>query len=501
MKINQRLLFNILIIIIIALVPMNYRPCFANPLLRNITVEQHTLPNGITCLLVNRGYTPTLALIISFKVGSVDEQYQTAGAAHLLEHMMFKGTKTIGTTNFDEEQTLLGQIEALGETIDQITLTNPDNVQLPQLKERLQKLQEKANMYVVNSAYDAIYTQAGGINFNASTSRDMTQYYIELPNDALELWAKLESERIKEPVFRQFYTERNTVYEERLMRYESDPQSKLFEDFLGIAFLAHPYRHPTIGYTSNIPFLKLSLVRSFYFNHYTPQKMTITVVGKQDTAQTLKILKQYFGTIPQTPSQDFVAIKEDTKSSKRLVTYADAMPYLLIGWHKPTMPHFDDYVFDVIAEILAGGKSSRLYKSLVLDKQIVSQVDAYNGYPGSRYDNLFILEAVPKDSAQCEAVEQMLYQELYALSTTCTQEEISAAIRRLESALIFDIDTNQGIARLVSYYQTITGNWRYIVTYSDMLHKITCADIKRVIDTYCKKEWATVAVLKKMTMK
>ncbi|MEW6525839.1 MAG: pitrilysin family protein [Spirochaetota bacterium] len=496
MNVNQRLLI-IIFLLIITLFIINYRPINANPLLDNVAVEQYTLPNGITCLLVNSGYTPTLALIISFKVGSVDENYQTAGAAHLLEHMMFKGTKTVGTTNFEEEQKLLQQIEAVGETIDCISLTNPDNVQLPLLKERLQTLQQKANAYVVNSAYDAIYTQAGGINFNASTSRDMTQYYIELPNDALELWAKLESERIKEPVFRQFYTERNTVYEERLMRYESDPQSKLFEDFLGIAFLAHPYRHPTIGYTSNIPFLSLSLVRKFYFDHYVPQKMTITVVGKQDTSQTLKILKRYFGTIPQAPSQDFIAIKEDSKNNRRLVTYADATPYLLIGWHKPTMQHFDDYVFDVIAEILAGGKSSRLYKTLVLDKKLVSQVEAYNGYPGSRYDNLFILEATPKDSSQCEAVEELLYRQLEALGTTCTQQEIDAAIRRLESSLIFDIDTNLGVARMLSYYQTITGNWRYIATYSEMLKKVTREDIKRVIDMYCKKEWTTVAILKK----
>ncbi len=496
MKYNKKLLPAVYLIIFV-LFTVNYRLINANPLFENINVEQYTLPNGITCVLVNRGYTPTLALIISFKVGSVDEHYQTAGAAHLLEHMMFKGTKTIGTTNFEEENKLLQQIEALGETIDRIALTNPDNVQLPVLQERLKTLQQKANEYVVNSAYDAIYTQAGGINFNAGTSRDMTQYYIELPNDALELWAKLESERIKEPVFRQFYTERNTVYEERLMRYESDPQSKLFEDFLSIAFMAHPYRHPTIGYKSNIPFLSLSLVRKFYFEHYVPQKMTITVVGKQDTVHTLKILKQYFGSIPGQPAVDFVAIREDSKNSRRLVTYADATPYLLIGWHKPTMPHFDDYVFDVIAEVLAGGKSSRLYKTMVLDAQIVSKVNAYNGYPGARYDNLFILEAVPKDSSQCEMVEELLYRQLYALGTSCTQEEINAAVRRLESALIFDIDTNVGIARLLSYYQTITGDWRYVLTYSDKIRKVTCSDVQRVINTYCKKEWATVAILKK----
>lgn len=495
MKIKQLLL---LFIICIQFIIMNYRPSFANPLLGNIAVEQHVLPNGITCLLVNRGYTPTLALIISFKVGSVDENYQTAGAAHLLEHMMFKGTKTIGTTDYEKEKKLLDAIEALGETIDTITLTNPDNVQLPSLKQQLQQLQRQANKYAVNAAYDAIYTQQGGINFNAGTSRDMTQYYIELPCEALELWAKLESERIKEPVFRQFYTERNTVYEERLMRYESNPQNKLFEEFLGIAFLAHPYRHPTIGYTSNIPFLKLSLVRSFYFSHYTPQNMTITVVGRQDTKKTLKALQTYFGTIPPLPSHEFVAIQEDSKSSKRLVRYAEATPYVLVGWLKPTMPHYDDYVFDVIASILSDGKSSRLYKTLVLDKQLVSSVDVYNGYPGSRYDNLFIIEAVPKDSVQCDAIEEVMYQQLVDLTNTCSQQEIDAAVRRLESQLVFDIDTNLGVAKIISYYQTIAGNWRYAITYTDMIRRVTCNDIQRVIKAYCNKETASVAVLKKV---
>jgi predicted Zn-dependent peptidase len=495
MKIKQLLL---LFIICIQFIIMNYRPSFANPLLGNIAVEQHVLPNGITCLLVNRGYTPTLALIISFKVGSVDENYQTAGAAHLLEHMMFKGTKTIGTTDYEKEKKLLDAIEALGETIDTITLTNPDNVQLPSLKQQLQQLQRQANKYAVNAAYDAIYTQQGGINFNAGTSRDMTQYYIELPCEALELWAKLESGRIKEPVFRQFYTERNTVYEERLMRYESNPQNKLFEEFLGIAFLAHPYRHPTIGYTSNIPFLKLSLVRSFYFSHYTPQNMTITVVGRQDTKKTLKALQTYFGTIPPLPSHEFVAIQEDSKSSKRLVRYAEATPYVLVGWLKPTMPHYDDYVFDVIASILSDGKSSRLYKTLVLDKQLVSSVDVYNGYPGSRYDNLFIIEAVPKDSVQCDAIEEVMYQQLVDLTNTCSQQEIDAAVRRLESQLVFDIDTNLGVAKIISYYQTIAGNWRYAITYTDMIRRVTCNDIQRVIKAYCNKETASVAVLKKV---
>jgi predicted Zn-dependent peptidase len=219
-------------------------------------------------------------------------------------------------------------------------------------------------------------------------------------------------------------------------------------------------------------------------------------VGKQDTAHTLKILQQYFGTIPQSSEKDFVAIKEETKNNRRLVTYADATPYMLVGWHKPTMPHFDDYVCDVISEILAGGKSSRLYKKLVLEKKIASQVNAYNSYPGARYDNLFILECTPKDSSLIDELESMLYQELNSLANNCTQDDINAAVRRLESSLIFDIDTNLGIARMLSYYQTITDDWRYIVTYSDKLRTITCADINRVIDTYFKKEWATVAILK-----
>ena len=226
--------------------------------------------------------------------------------------------------------------------------------------------------------------------------------------------------------------------------------------------------------------------------------MTITVVGRQDTKKTLKALQTYFGTIPPSPSHEFVAIKEETSSSKRLVTVADANPYLLMGWLKPTMPHYDDYVFDVIASILSDGKSSRLYKTLVLDKQLVSSVDVYNGYPGSRYDNLFIIEAVPKDSVQCDAIEEVMYQQLVDLTNTCSQQEIDAAVRRLESQLVFDIDTNLGVAKIISYYQTIAGNWRYAINYTDMIRRVTCNDIQRVIKAYFNKETASVAVLKKV---
>ncbi len=217
-------------------------------------VKTFKLSNGITLILLNRGYSPTLAFEIAFRVGSVNETYRTAGAAHMLEHMLFKGTDVIGTKDYKKEKVILKKIEAIGETLDKVRILNPDNVRISHLEKELKKLQKEQRKYVVNSPYDMIYTSNGGVGFNASTSKDMTGYYIELPSKKLKLWAKTESERLRKPVLREFYLERNNVIQERLMRYDSKGTGLLFESFIATAFQSHPYRHPIIGWRSNIPF-------------------------------------------------------------------------------------------------------------------------------------------------------------------------------------------------------------------------------------------------------
>ena len=210
-------------------------------------VVHRTMPNGINVMMLNRGYAPALALLISFRAGSVDESYNTIGVAHMLEHMLFKGTDKIGTTDYKKEKVILDRMEAVGEKLNSIYLKNPgikDNKETERLKAELKKLQEEHRKYVVSSPYSKIYTENGGVGFNAGTSRDTTTYYIELPASKLELWAKLESERLRNPVLREFYTEKGAVLEERLMSYESNGDGSLFEQFYCQCFYSASVQAP-----------------------------------------------------------------------------------------------------------------------------------------------------------------------------------------------------------------------------------------------------------------
>ena len=456
------------------------------------------LSNGITLVMMDRGYAPTLAFNISFKVGSCDESYFNIGAAHLLEHMLFKGTDKIGTTDYKSEKVLLRKIEALGETIDKLTLSNPQNIMLPEMRKQLKDLEEEASQYVISSHYDKIYTENGGVGFNASTSRDKTGYYIELPADRLKLWAELESERLLNPVFREYYTERENVFQERLMRYDSIGEGLFFEQFLAEAFLIHPYRHPTIGWKSNIHSLSLVEIRKFFRQYYIPSKMTITIVGKQDVNETHKIVKEYFEKIPSKPEPRGIALREEEpEGGKRFTLRYDSNPCIIMGWRKPAFPNKDDAVLDIASDILSGGKSSRLYRSLVVEKKMASRISAWNGTPGSRYENLFVVYAAPAAEHTCEELETEIYKEIETLKSDVSIEEMNKVKNGIESQAIFSLNSNSSVAGLLSHYQTIHGDWKYFLTAEEMYKGITPQDVKNAVSKYLVKENAIVGILEK----
>lgn len=463
-------------------------------LLKNVVVKK--LPNGITVVMLNRGYSQTVATQIEFRVGSADESYDTAGAAHMLEHMLFKGTDRIGTKDFKKEKEILDRVEAVGETIDRLKASNPQNKLISKLEAELKELQKLQSAYIVSSPYDKIYSESGGVGFNASTSKDQTGYYIELPSSRLELWAELESERLRNPVLREYYQERNNVIEERMMRYDSDGTGLLFEQFLAASFTTHPYRHPVIGWKTNIPFLSLKKIREFYNTYYIPSRMVITVVGKQDTEETFRIINNYFGKIKNRPEpSELTTFEPVQKGERRIVLNFEANPYIIAGWHKPTFPSRDDYIFDVIGEVLTGGRSSRLYKKLILEKKIASSVNSWASAPGSRYDNMFILFASPRAPHTTAEVESEIYSEISRMISDISDDEIKKVINKLESQSVFSLDSNKGMARLLSSNQTLFGDWRYAVSYMKVLRGITADDVKKAAIKYLRDENRTVAVL------
>jgi len=464
--------------------------------LKNKVVEKR-LKNGIVLLMMDRGFSPTLAFHISFRVGSVDESYKTIGAAHILEHMLFKGTDKLGTKDYGKEKPIINRIEAVGETLDRLRLEDPSSGEIKKLENELQKLQAQEAELTISSPYDMLYTSNGGVMFNASTSKDMTGYYIQLPSDRIELWSQIESARLKNPVFREYYSERDNVNEERLMRYQSSGDGLLQEAFFAAAYASHPYRHPTIGWESNIKYMSINDIKKFYNDYYIPSRMTITIVGRQNTDETYKTIKKYFEDIKPRPEPgEPKVIEPEQTGEKRINVYFKSRPSIIIGWKKPAAPSKYDYAFDIIQSALGSGKSSRLYKSLVLEKKMASTVYAWNGAPGSRYDNMFIVYAAPVDGVSAEAIEAEIYSEMKKFRKEVDSSEMDRVKNISESTSIFMLDNNDGIAGQLSYYQTVFKDWRYLADYLENLNKVSLEDIRITYDKYIIDNYKTVAVLR-----
>ncbi len=460
-------------------------------------VVEKKLDNGITVLLMNRGFAPTLAMNISFRVGSVDEEYSTIGAAHILEHMLFKGTDKLGTKDFKKESEILNKIEALGETITRLKLEDKGNSRLPELEKELKELQKEHSAYTTGSPYSRIYSENGGVGFNAGTSRDTTGYYIQLPSDKLELWAKLESEKLKKPVFREYYRERDNIMEERLMRYDSNASGFLYEKFFAAAFIAHPYRHPTIGWKSNIENMSLKDIRKFFGKYYIPSRMTIVVVGRQDVNRTFDIIKKHFGTLEYRPEPGEVkTIEPGQDGERRVEVNFRSRPSLIIGWKKPTYPKREDYIFDVMSSSLSEGRTSYLYRTLVLEKKVAAGVDVWSGGPGARYENLFMIIARPAEGVTPERLESEIYKVLDEFRKTVSEETLQKVKNMTESSYIFMLDSNERIASNLAYYQSVFRNWRYMSTYLDNIKDVTIDDIRKTYDRYIVPSNRTVAILR-----
>jgi predicted Zn-dependent peptidase len=457
---------------------------FAQPLEEK--VREHTFANGLKLLVVERHESPTVAAYITIGVGSVHETSQQRGVAHLLEHMLFKGTKTLGTTDYAREKPLLEEIEKVGSVLDALkNRPEVDPQKVAELRERLAKLQQEHKQFVVKDEFSRIYAENGGVGYNAFTSKDLTTYLISLPANKIELWAAIEADRMQNAVLREFYTEREVVREERRRSYESSPDGLLYENLIATAFTVHPYRHPVIGWDSDIRNLSLAETRDFLHRYYAPANTVIALVGDIDTEVAIAMVERYFGPIPPgIPVPPVTAAEPTPRGEKRLHIEFEAEPQLAIAFHKPTLPTRDDYIFDLIDLILANGRTSRLYRALVVEKELATAVGTY-GAPGSRYDNLFVISATPRHPHTTAEVETAIYAELERLGREpVSAEELEQARNRLRVDRLRRLQGNNGLARMLTYYQTVAGDWRYLVTYDREVATISAEEVMAVARTY-----------------
>lgn len=463
-------------------------------------VVEHVFPNGLKLLMIERHTSPTIAPYILFRAGSVDESDDTRGIAHMLEHMLFKGTKTIGTTDYEKEKEVLAEIDRIGDALDMERAkgSRADADKITELETALKEQQERAKEWIVTGEYTEIYTQHGSTGFNAGTSVDYTIYTVELPANKLELWAMLESDRLKNAVLREFYVEREAVKEERRMRVDTQPGGKLYEQFIAAAFTAHPYGIPIIGWPSDIAMLNRRKAEEFFRIHYAPNNSIMVIVGSINPEKTIALIDKYFGDMQPQPLPPEVTTKElPQEGERRIEVEFDAEPQLMIGYHKPTIPHFDDYVFDMISAILSDGRTSRFYKNIV-EKSIAVSANAINGYPGGRYDNLFVISATPRSPNTTADVEAAIYAELERLKTEPVKEkEFKRILKQVDASFIRGLSSNAGMARQLTYYEALAGDWRYILGWRENMYKITPEDIMKVANTYFTKSNRTVATLVK----
>ncbi len=284
-------------------------------------VVEHTFKNGLKLLMVERHSSPTVSAWIRFKVGSVHERSDERGIAHLLEHMLFKGTKTLGTRDYGAEAPLLDKIEETAQRMlaEEAKGGGADKATLAGLRAELARLEKQAEQYVIKDEFFDLYARNGGSGYNAFTSRDGTTYLISLPANKLELWAAIESDRMKNPVLREFYTERSVVMEERRRSYDAEPSSKLWETFIAAAYQTHPYGHPTIGWSSDIRQLSRTKAESFLKRYYAPNNAIIAVVGDIRPAATIALVERYFGDIPPGTPVPEVAAQEELQQGERRV--------------------------------------------------------------------------------------------------------------------------------------------------------------------------------------
>ena len=444
-------------------------------------VTEFTLANGLHFIVIERHEAPVVSFHTYVNVGSVDDPSGETGIAHMFEHMAFKGTQTIGTKNWPEEKKALDAIEVVYNQIDQEKRKgfHSDPKKIEALQADLKKAIEHADSLVEENEYDRIVESNGGVGMNAGTAEDSTNYFYSFPSNKIELWFLLESERFLQPVFREFYKERDVVREERRMRVESSPQGKLVEALLATAFEAHPYRVMPGGWASDIDNFRRPEAEAFYKLYYTPNNITIGIAGDVNPADAKRMAEKYFARLPRGPIPPLVrTVEPPQEGEKRVAVSSPAQPFLATAYKRPDQYSKDDAALDVLSDVLSGGRTGIIYRELVRDKKIALGAGSQSTFPSGRYPSLFLFFVAPSSGHSVEENEKELNAIIDRVKKDRVDDEAIQRVKtKLRAALIRKLDSNSGLAsELCSYYVNF-GDWRKLFTELEDYDKVTAADL------------------------
>ncbi len=476
---------------------------------QKVPVVEKTLSNGMRLLMVEREGEPTVAGGWVAHVGSSNERPGITGISHLFEHMMFKGTPTLGTKDYKKDLAIIAEQERVREEIRKEEakmreayrrgeiddLLKPENktARLKELEKKFDALIAQQREVLVKNEFDRIYTSAGASGMNAFTNEDITGYFITVPANKLELWMWMESERLLRPVFREFYAERDVVFEERRLRTEATPLGKFDETFNAMFWESHPYGWPVVGWPSDIPAITKAQADAYYGAYYAPQNITLILVGDLDPKGAARMAERYFSRIPRgtQPVPDVVTLEVKQQAEKRMYGEAEANPQVDILWHTVPFGHKDSYPIQVLSQILST-RTGRLYKGLVLGSQIATETFARQ--ESRKWAGLFNAGGEAKEGHTPEEVEKGVYAEIEKLK----KEEVPAD----ELTKVKNNFAAQEYRRLIANFPILVqlivadglGDWRQVNEAGSRVQAVTAGDVKRVASEYFTKENRAVAI-------
>jgi predicted Zn-dependent peptidase len=475
---------------------------------QELKVQEKTLSNGMKLLLLPRKDEPAIACGWVAHVGSVNERPGITGISHLFEHMMFKGTPTIGTKDAKKDLEIIEEQEkvqtAMREEVAKMRaawrrgelddITKPENrtARYKELEKQFDELVKAQRELLVKEEFERTYAKQGGSGSNAFTTNDMTGYFVTVPKNKLELWMWMESDRLRNPVFREFYAERDVVYEERRRSVESTPTGKLEEAFEEIFWHSSPYAWPVIGYPSDLPAITKAQADDYYATYYAPNNVTGILVGDFDPAEAAALAERYFGRIPRgkNPPPEVVTATPKWDYDVRMTAEAETNPEIEIRWHTVPFQHKDSYALEILAGLL-NGRTGRLDKALVLPADAVAtkaSASAGGLMAPQKYAGAFSVDAEAKEGRTLAEVEKGILAEIEKLKKELVPaEELQKVKNNVAASSFRRLASNFYILLQLVVYEGY-GDWREMNEAPKKEAAVTAEDVRRVANTYLTRE-------------
>jgi len=472
-----------------------------------LDVKEFQLDNGILFLVVERPTTPQVACRLAIRAGSALEEAGKTGIAHLLEHMMFKGTKNFGTLDVERDEQLQERIEAAYQVVlQEQAKRNPDQALIRSKLAEMDSLRLEVQKLYVPQAFSSQLGRNGAVGVNAFTTKDQTQYIASVPSDMIEQWFSIISEQLFEPSWREFYVEKEVVQREWAFRYINDPQGAAWLDLEASAYTAHPYRNPTIGWKADMEKYSTRDAMEFHRRYYNPTNALCVLVGDVTVEAAKRLAEIYFKRYPagkRAPEQ--VTREPSQQGPRKSVRFLRGArtPLIRIGFHAAPMGRKDFYALDAMTMVLSHGRGARMTQNIV-NKGLAVEAWAYN--PDNRYGGMVIFGGSPlepdavKDAGlsinekrqayvqACEELEEILLAEVERLKTALVSRRELERIKKLNERDFLDrLRRNEALAGTLATLEVQIG-WQYLTTYLQRMAEVTPDEIMEVANKYIRDE-------------